>query len=175
MTPLMPGPLPQVNALLFCDQAFQQAVTGKWCLIGTFGMIWVREFPTVHAPLLVFVSLSDFGGGATVQLSLRDPEGGHMVSVRVQLPALPVTSFELPLVFPSVTFATAGVHTIELFAGGELLTVRSLRVDKVDPTKPPFGMMLGGPPAGGPFGPHPGPVGMPPGFVAPSEPGVGPD
>lgn len=166
MSPPMPGSLPQVNALLFCDQAFQQAVTGKWCLIGTFGMIWVREFPTVHAPLLVFVSLSDFGGDATVQLSLRDPEGAHMVSVRVQLPALPVTSFELPLMFPSVTFAAPGVHTVELFAGGELLTVRSLRVDKVDPAKPPFGMMPGVPPPGAPFGP-------PPGFVAPPDPGLG--
>lgn len=36
---------PTVNAMLFCDQAFQQAQTGKWCIIGIYSMVWVREFP----------------------------------------------------------------------------------------------------------------------------------
>lgn len=150
----MAGPLPQVNALIFCDQAFQQAVTGKWCIIGTFAAIWVRDFPATHAPLLVFVSLSDFSGDATVQLTIRDPEAEHVVSVRAQVPQLPLANFEFPFGFPPVTFKGPGVYTLELFSGGELLAVRSLRVDRLDPTKMPFPFF--GP--GGPPPPAPPPV-----------------
>jgi hypothetical protein len=126
----MASQLPQVNALLLCDQAFQQAVTGKWCIIGTFSVIWVREFPAVHAPLVAFVSLSDFTGNSMVQLTIRDPAGEHVISVRGQIPQLPQTLFELAFVFPPVNLKEAGSYSIELHAGGELLTVRSFRVEK---------------------------------------------
>lgn len=154
----MPMPLPQVNALVFCDQAFQQAVTGKWCIIGTFGVIWVREFPATHAPLSVFVSLSDFAGDAVVQLTVRDEDGEHVVSVRVQVPALPLPAFEFNFAFPPVTFKKPGVHTVELMCGGQLLTVRSLRVEKIDPEKLPFPFGGQHPQGGGP-GPTPQPFG----------------
>ncbi len=166
----MAGPLPQVNALIFCDQAFQQAVTGKWCIIGTYAAIWVREFPATHSPLSVFVSLSDFGGNGTVQLSIRDSDGEHVVSVRIQVPALPVSVFEFPFTFPPVLFKAAGTYSVELFSGGELLAVRSLRVDKIDPTKMPFAFF-------GPGGPGGMPPGMPGGPGAPGGaggPGAGP-
>jgi hypothetical protein len=39
--------------------------------------------------------------------------------------------------FPAVEFRTEGVHTLELFAGGDLVALRSFRVKKsaVDPTE----------------------------------------
>jgi hypothetical protein len=126
----MTGQLPQVNALLLCDLAFQQAVTGKWCIIGTFSVIWVREFPATHSPLVAFVSLSDFTGNAMVQLTIRDPAGEHVISVRGQIPQLPQSLFELAFMFPPVTLKEPGSYSIELHAGGELLTVRSFRVEK---------------------------------------------
>ncbi|HYC76202.1 MAG TPA: hypothetical protein VEI02_01125 [Planctomycetota bacterium] len=162
----MPASLPQLNALILCDSAFQQAVTGKWCVIGTFSAIWVRDLPATHAPLVTFVSLSDFGGGALVQISVRDPEGEHVVSVRAQIPPLPAPQFEFAFVFPPVTFKTAGVYTLELFSGGELLGVRSLRVEKLDPTKMPFAFF-------GPGGPTPPGV-APPSPFDPNLPGDAP-
>jgi hypothetical protein len=134
----MSNQLPQVNALLLCDQAFQQAVTGKWCIIGTFSVIWVREFPAVHAPLVAFVSLSDFTGNAMVQLTVRDPAGEHVISVRGQIPQLPQSLFELAFIFPPVNLKEPGSYSIELHAGGELLTVRSFRVEKHNFPNMPF-------------------------------------
>lgn len=147
--PPMPTSPPQVNAFVLCDQAFQQAFTGKWCVIGTFGVIWAHQFPVTHAPLVVFVGLSDFPGGCTVGVSLRDsagnqialpvqgPDGNQITQIRVNVPQLPTNVAEFAVPFPPVTFDTAGSYTLELTAGDELLAVRSFRVDKAPPPPKP--------------------------------------
>ena len=84
----MPESPPQVNAFLLCDQAFQQAYTGKWCVIGTFGIIWARSFPVTHSPLVVFIGLSDFQGEAQVEVQIRDPKGDMVTAVRANMPKL---------------------------------------------------------------------------------------
>jgi hypothetical protein len=101
-------------------------------------VIWVREFPAVHAPLVAFVSLSDFTGNAAVQLTIRDPSGEHVMSVRGQIPQLPQSLFELAFIFPPVNLKEPGSYSIELHAGGELLTVRSFRVEKHNFPNMPF-------------------------------------
>lgn len=130
---------PQVNAFLLCDQAFQQLGTGKWCIIGTFGVIWAREFPVTHAPLMVFVGLSDFRGNANVQVLIRDSEGEQIVAVNAQVPQLPPNSMsvaEFAFAFPPVTFKEAGSYTLELLASDQFLAARSFRVDEPPKMKP---------------------------------------
>lgn len=147
----MPRPLPQVNALLLCDQAFQQAGTGKWCIIGTFSAIWAANFPAMHAPLIVFVSLSDFHGDTNIDVAIRDPSQEPVMSLRAPLPPLPQAMFEAAFPMPMVQFKAPGTYSIELQVGGELLTVRSFRVAKlnIQPGQMP---------------------GMPPGFAPPGTP-----
>jgi len=160
----MPPSPPQVNAFVLCDQAFQQAFTGKWCVIGTFGVIWAQKFPVTHAPLVVFVGLSDFPGGCTVGVSLRDkdghqmalpvngPDGQPITQIRVNVPQLPTNVAEFAVPFPPVTFNSAGSYSLELMADQSLLAVRSFRVDLAPPQPAP-----GQPPE------------MPPGFQPPAE------
>jgi hypothetical protein len=129
---------PQVNAFLLCDQAFQQAQSGKWCIIGTFGVIWARELPCTHAPLTVFIGLGDFSGDALVQVTIRDDESRVVYAVRGQIPKIPMGMVELAFPFPPVRFEKEGTYTAELLAGGELLSVRSFSVRKVAmPEVPP--------------------------------------
>ena len=87
----MPGAIPQLNAFLLCDQAFQQMPTGKWCVIGTFGVIFAREFPVTYAPFTIFLCLSDFTGNSLVQVNIRDAEGSVVKALRAQIPPIPMS------------------------------------------------------------------------------------
>lgn len=121
---------PQVNAFILCDQAFQQALTGKWCIIGTFGVIWGRTFPCEHTPLVVFVGLSDFKGPATVEVLIRDPDGERVSGVNAQIPEIPMSIAEFAFHFPMVRFPRPGSYTLELLVGSTFLTARSFRVEQ---------------------------------------------
>jgi hypothetical protein len=146
----MPESPPQVNAFILCDQAFQQAMTGKWCIIGTFGVIWAREFPVTHAPLVVFVGLSDFNGNCAVEITIRDPDGDHLCAVKAQIPPIPVNMAEFAFPFPPVRFSAGGSYTLELIVEGRFLTARSFRVEKAPPPPAP-----GQPPQAPPWIPPP--------------------
>lgn len=134
----MPESPPQVNAFLLCDMAFQQAWTGKWCIIGTFGVIWAREFPVTHAPLVVFVGLSDFKGETEIEVQILGSSGSSVAGVRAQIPAIPNPVAEFAMPFPPVRFEEEGSYTLELQAGGQLLAARSFRVQRAPKQPPPW-------------------------------------
>ncbi len=133
---MRPSAPPQVNSFILCDMAFQQAMSGKWCIIGTFGVIWVREFPVMHAPLTVFIGLSDFQGDAMVQVNVRDPDSEPVKSIRAQIPRIPMSMAEFAFAFPPLELKRPGTYTLELLVRGELLTVRSFRVEKAPENAP---------------------------------------
>ena len=135
----MPESPPQVNAFVLCDQAFQQAYTGKWCIIGTFGVIWARAFPVVHSPLVAFIGLSDFSGNTLVEVHVRQPTGELLTAVKAQIPPIPSPTAEFALPFPPLTFPDKGAYTLELHAGGQILAARSFRVELApqNPATPP--------------------------------------
>lgn len=126
----MRHPVPQLNAMLICDSAFQQAPSGKWCVIGSYTAVIVRSFPTVHTPFIVFLALSDFLGDVTMRLVVRDPEGNQLSEVRGQFPKIPMTSVELAMPFPPLTFTREGVHSLELYHADTMLHMRSFQVLK---------------------------------------------
>ncbi|HMS15212.1 MAG TPA: hypothetical protein PKA37_00120 [Planctomycetota bacterium] len=132
---------PQVNAFLLCDSAFQQAITGKWCIIGTFGVIWARQFPVTHAPLSVFIGLSDFRGNGTIKTLVRDDQGALLTEVKAPIPELPMSIAEFAFAFPPIQFNRPGSYTLELWLDGSFLTARSFRVEQAPnhpPGRPPF-------------------------------------
>ncbi len=120
--------VPQLNAMIICDSAFQQAPSGKWCIIGSYTAVLVREFPTVHAPFNVFLALSDFTGNITMRMVVRDPEGEQLSEVRGQFPKIPITSVEIAMPFPPITFTRAGTHSLELYHGDSMMHMRSFQV-----------------------------------------------
>ncbi|MDP6928737.1 MAG: hypothetical protein QF412_03450 [Planctomycetota bacterium] len=128
----MKRPPPQVNAFLVCEQAFQQAGTGKWCIIGTFDTLMASEFPFQYSGIHVFMSLGGFMGGATVEVDIRDAVGEIVMAVRGQIPEIPhsspLSNFELALPIPPVEFMSSGSYSIELSAMDKVLAVRSLRL-----------------------------------------------
>lgn len=135
----MSEPTPQLNGMIICDTAFQQAPSGKWCVIGSYNTVLVREFPTTHMPFVVFLALSDFTGNAIMRLVVRDPEGTQLCEVRGQFPKIPMTSVELAMPFPPITFQRAGTHSLELYHGNAMLHMRSFQVLQAQqPQQPPI-------------------------------------
>ncbi len=124
----MARPHPQLVALLLCDRAFQEAGTGNWCIIGAFDTINSPKLPFKHPRFSVFVALSDFSGDGVVELAIRDEEGAIVAVVRGKIPKIPLGLFQYVFPFPEVEFPKTGVHTLELLAGGQLVTLRSFRV-----------------------------------------------
>jgi len=126
----MPGPKPQLVALLICDRAFREEGNRKWHVSGVFDTITVEKMPFVWPGFSVFVALSDFTGDAMVQLVVREQEGGVVKAVRMKVPRVELGLFQHVFPFPETEFRTEGVHTLELLADDELVALRSFRVQK---------------------------------------------
>jgi hypothetical protein len=122
----MPRSKPQLVAFLPCEQAFQQAGSGNWCIIGAYDTLNAPLLPFTLPQLAVYVALTDFAGDAVVELVIRDQEGAVVKAVRGEVPRIPIGLFQYVFTFVGVELKKAGVHTLELFAGGELLALRSI-------------------------------------------------
>ena len=62
--PMVHKPVPDVLAMLVCDQIITDRLTGKQSLIGMFSKVHAVAFPATHPQLCVFVALTD-GHGKT--------------------------------------------------------------------------------------------------------------
>lgn len=129
----MPRSKPQLLALLLCEQAFQQVGSGNWCIIGVFDTLNAPAFPFTLPQLAVYVALSDFAGDAMVELVIRDQEGAVVKAVRGKIPPIPMGLFQHVFPFTGIEIRSPGVHTLELLAGGELISLRSFGVQSSAP------------------------------------------
>ena len=118
---------PQVHAMLVCDQAFQQAETGKWCVIGTHDMVVGTTSPLVH-PFAIFLSLGDFESGSRFRIVMRQEDGEAVCQVEAEAGmAQAVGNFDLGVQFPQLQLQE-GTYVIELIAVGQVLAKRALHV-----------------------------------------------
>ena len=53
--------LPQVLALIVCDEVIDDRITNKKSLIGLFNNISAHGFPTVHPKIVVYLALTGHG------------------------------------------------------------------------------------------------------------------
>lgn len=123
----------ELRALLVCDLAFRDARNGSWNIIGMHDRILLRELPATHSPVVVYWSLANFSGDAMVMVTLRDDNGSVVQAARAMIPAIPGNALEYAFPLPAVPFQRAGDHTIELQVGEQVIAVRSLRVETVQP------------------------------------------
>ena len=129
----MARPQPQLVALLLCDQAFQQAGSSKWCIIGVFDALHAPTLPFTVPLFHAYVALSDFTGDTELELVVRDEEGAVVHALRGKIPPLPMGLFQYTFPFSGVEFKKPGVHTLELLDGKALISLRSFRVQSVEP------------------------------------------
>ncbi len=63
-------PHPSLNAMLICDQTFQDEQSGKMTLVGVFETIRAYQFPARHGRLCVYAKLADLQGEYRFRLEL---------------------------------------------------------------------------------------------------------
>jgi hypothetical protein len=65
-------PPPRCKAILLCDQAIVEAVTGKVSLIGIFDRFALRKFPGPIRPFTAFLQLTDGIGKYNITIEVHD-------------------------------------------------------------------------------------------------------
>ena len=132
-------PVPDVIALIVCDQIITDRMTGKQSLIGMFSKIHAPRFPASHAQLCVFVALTEGYGNTELVIRLVDSnearppivEGRGKVDFKN-----PRAIAHLALQFHGLTFPEAGEYRVQLWSGGELLREARLELLQVQ-VRPP--------------------------------------
>lgn len=67
-------PHPMLNAMLICDQTFQDEATGKVTLVGVFETVRAYHFPARHGRLCVYAKITDLQGEYRFRLELTQLE-----------------------------------------------------------------------------------------------------
>jgi Family of unknown function (DUF6941) len=129
-------PVPDVVALLICDQIITDRLTGKQSLIGMFSKVHAASLPATHPQLCVFVALTD--GHGTVELTLRIVDSNEARPPIVQGKGSvefrdPRAIANLALQFHGLTFPEPGEYRVQLYCEGELLREAKLQLVKVQP------------------------------------------
>ncbi|RJP37229.1 MAG: hypothetical protein C4547_05770 [Phycisphaerales bacterium] len=133
----MSKPVPDVLALVICDQIISDRLTGKQSLIGLFSTIQSLRFPAVHSQLCVYCSLTDGHGSCPLQIRLVDSNEARDPLVQGQGTvhfADPRAIANLSLQFRGLSFPEPGEYRVQLFCRGELL--REARLMLVPTEKP---------------------------------------
>lgn len=152
---------PKVCAMLVCDHAHRDAATGKFSLLGIFERIHVRQFPSTHGPLSVYLNLTNLNGsyGLTL-LAMRGEDESPIAKIETGQPLVvrdPLAHVEFAFGIPSLPVEKKGTIVFRLTANDRfvqdavLWVVESKGGQPIGPPPPPPG-----PPPGPPVGPPPG-------------------
>jgi len=129
-------PVPDVVAMLVCDQIITDRMTGKQSLIGMFSKVHAVAFPATHPQLCVFVALTDGHGKTELTIRIVDAnearppivEGKGAVDFQN-----PRAIANLTLQFHGLTFPAPGEYRVQLWSRGELLREARLELRQVQP------------------------------------------
>lgn len=120
MVPMAP-PLPSIKSFLVADQVFQQAGSGKWCLIGVFDAILAVSYPVIHPSLGLYFKLADAEGNYKLSVEFHDSSGRCLSP----LPAIEVRVADrlkeggLGLQTSNLMIPAPGRYFFKLFFNGE--------------------------------------------------------
>jgi hypothetical protein len=117
-----------VLALLLCREAFQQAGSGKWCLIGIHDRVHAARLPTSHS-FAVFVSLGDFTSGSKLAIVVRRDDDELCRAEAEAGVAGGIGNLDFGVQLPPLQLSSAGIYQIDLRAGGKVLATRQLIVE----------------------------------------------
>ena len=121
---------PELLAILVCDDVIRDVRTHKFSLIGLFNRISARRFPSRHARLHVFVSLTNGHGTCEAELRcvLRDedqPVGG--MKGKIEFPG-PLAVVDMNFDIANLTFPKPGRYSFDFYCSGVLLGSRPFDV-----------------------------------------------
>jgi hypothetical protein len=123
-------PRPLAIGMTLCDYVIIEERTRKVSLIGSFSGLSAADFPALAQPFSVFSVLTDSLGDGTIDLVVSSLDNGEQIhSYRSELhfpDKLAEVVFHARL--RQCSFPRAGEYQFTLFADGEWLAQRRLRV-----------------------------------------------
>ena len=138
-------PVPEVLALIVCDQIITDRITGKQSLIGIFSKVHAPRFPASHPQLSVYVTLT--GGHGRTDLLIRIVDSNEdrppIVAGKGKVDFKdPRAIANLALQFHGLAFPAPGQYRVQLYGNGQLLREARLDLLKLKPRPPqtPEGM-----------------------------------
>lgn len=134
-------PVPDIIALIVCDQIITDRLSGKQSLIGMFSTIHSVRFPVVHPQLSIYVALTDGRGKTPLTIRVVDADDVRPPLVQGQ----GVVEFKDPraianlaLQFHGLTFPEPGQYRVQILCRETLLREARLMLKKAKPPpKPP--------------------------------------
>ncbi len=134
-------PVPDIIALIVCDQIITDRLSGKQSLIGLFSTIHSVRFPVVHPQLSIYVALTDGRGKTPLTIRVVDADDVRPPLVQGQ----GVVEFKDPraianlaLQFHGLTFPEPGQYRVQILCRDTLLREARLMLKKAKPPpKPP--------------------------------------
>jgi hypothetical protein len=118
--------MPEVLAMILCDQVIRDQMTGKVSIIGSFSKINAEKFPAVHPRMAVYIALTDGEGDYQGALRFVFDETGHELfrgDFPVRLPN-PLGVAEIHFAMPAISLPKPGKYHLDLLCDGELLKSR---------------------------------------------------
>lgn len=133
-------PVPDVLALVVCDQIITDRLTGKQSLIGMFSKVHAPGFPATHPQLSVYVALTEGYGETELTIRIVDSnesrppivEGKGRVNFKT-----PRAIANLALQFHGLTFARPGEYRVQIYANGQLLREARLELVQLERRRKP--------------------------------------
>ena len=132
---MSPTRLPVVRAILLADQVYQDSLSGKFVIAGTFDQIHLHEIPGTHASTSVYLNLADFHGDHSLEVRLVRLEDGFEMGNSGAIPIEQsdrALNAEFTLRLPPMEFDRTGPYAIEVLWDGELLGECRIQVHKAD-------------------------------------------
>jgi hypothetical protein len=123
-------PHPVLNAMLICDQTFQDEQSGKITLVGVFETVRAYQFPARHGRLCVYAKLADVQGEYRLRLQLVQLEELKVVG-QGQFGATfndRMTPVELSFQVLDTVFERAGRYEFRLYANERWVGSKALTV-----------------------------------------------
>ncbi len=116
---------PKVCAMLVCDHAHRDSATGKFSLLGIFERIHVRQFPSTHGPLSVYLNLTNLNGSyALTLLVMKGEDESPIAKIETGQPLVvrdPLAHVEFAFGIPSLPVEKKGTIVFRLLANGRLV------------------------------------------------------
>ena len=129
-------PVPDVLALIVCDQIITDRLTGKQSLIGMFSRVHAPGFPAPHSQLSVFVALTEGYGKTELRIRIVDADDDRLPIVEGKGTVdfkNPRAIAHLALQFHGLRFPQPGEYRVQLYSGDELLREARLELVRLQP------------------------------------------
>jgi len=127
------APIPNVVAMLVCDQIINEQGTNKKSLIGVFDNFMSPAFPVMLQRVAVYVKLADAGGDYLFKLRLVNLKNESLVAevgLQVNIPDRTQHS-ELALNLGNIPIPEEGKYEFQLYFGDEYLHRVTMNAIKV--------------------------------------------